>query len=172
VLAKQVQDGVKREEIGMTLAATLKRYLEDRGVDYARVPHPHTGSSHETALAAHVPDDHIAKAVVLRDDAGYLLVVVPASHWLKIDAINRELGRDLQLAREDELATLFSDCRPGAIPPLGAAYGIDTLLDESLTSLASVYFEAGDHEQLVHVHGADFQTLLAGARHGHYSHQS
>lgn len=154
----------------MTLAFTTKRYLEERHVDYTLVRHPRTGSSHESALAAHVPDDHIAKAVVVRDDSGYLLVVVPASHWLKIETLNQALGRDLQLAREDELIALFPDCQPGAIPPLGAAYGIETLLDESLTTLATVYFEAGDHEQIVRLRGDEFMTLLAGARHGHYSH--
>jgi len=81
-------------------------------------------------------------------------------------------SRDLHLATEDEIAELFDDCQLGAVPPLGPAYGIETLLDESLTSLADVYFEAGDHVQLVHLSGEDFQALLSGARRGYYSHDS
>jgi hypothetical protein len=42
---------------------------------------------------------------------------------------------------------------------LGPAYGIETCLDQSLTSLAHVYFEAGDHEQLVHMAGDAFRAL-------------
>jgi len=64
---------------------------------------------------------------------------------------------------------LFDDCEPGAVPPLGPAYGIETLLDESLTSVADVFFEAGDHELLVHLRGEIFQALLRGARRGYYS---
>jgi len=134
--------------------------------------HPHTESSHETAEAAHIPEDHIAKAVVVKDASDYAIVVIPASNWLKMDSLRRELNRDLHLATEDEIAELFDDCELGAVPPLGPAYGIETLLDESLTSLADVYFEAGDHVQLVHLSGEDFQALLSGARRGYYSHDS
>jgi Ala-tRNA(Pro) deacylase len=156
----------------MTIAATVERYLVEQKMEYDLMPHPHTGSSHETADAAHVFEDHMAKAVVIKDAKGYLLVVVPASNWLKMDVLRDELNRDLHLASEEEIITLFSDCDPGAVPPIGSAYGIETLLDESLTSLANIYFEAGDHEQLIHLRGEDFQTLLRGARRGYFSHNS
>ena len=155
----------------MAVAETVQRYLERHSVGYDLVPHPHTGSSHETAEAAHVSEDHIAKAVLVKDAAGYIMVVVPASHWVDMDHLRKELNRDIHLATEDELATLFGDCETGAIPPLGPAYGIETILDQALASLANVYFEAGDHMQLIHTAGDDFRTLLGGARHGYFSHE-
>ena len=87
----------------------------------------------------------------------------------KIDYLGFELNRDLQLATEDDIADLFDDCERGAVPPLGPAYGIETLLDVSLTGVADVFFEAGDHELLVHLRGDRFQTLLGDARRGYYS---
>jgi len=156
----------------MTIAATQQRYLIEHGTEYDLMLHAHTQSSHETAQAAHIAEDHIAKAVLVKDASDYAIVVIPASNWLKMDYLRRELNRDLHLATEDEIAELFDDCELGAVPPLGPAYGIETLLDESLTSLADVYFEAGDHEQLVHLRGEDFQALLSGARRGYYSHDS
>jgi Ala-tRNA(Pro) deacylase len=154
----------------MAIAETVKRFLEQHSVEYDLVSHPHTGSSHETAEAAHVSEDHIAKAVIVKDTAGYAMVVVPASNWVEIEHLRKELNRDFHLATEDELAKLFSDCEPGAAPPLGPAYGVETFLDEALTSLANIYFESGDHEQLIHTAGVDFRTLLGGVRHGYYSH--
>ncbi|NHZ69916.1 MAG: hypothetical protein GWP20_01645 [Thermotogales bacterium] len=155
----------------MTIAVTQQRYLVRKNTAYDLMLHPHTESSHETAEAAHIAEDHIAKAVVVKDVSDYAIVVIPASNRLKMDTLRHELNRDLRLATEQEIAGLFNDCEPGAIPPLGFAYGIETLLDESLTSLADVYFEAGDHEQLVHLRGEDFQALLSGARRGYYSHE-
>ena len=154
----------------MAIADTVQRYLEQYSVDYNLVPHPHTGSSHETAEAAHVSEDHIAKAVIVKDPAGYAMVVVPASNWVEVEHLRKEINRDFHLATEEELAKLFSDCEAGAVPPLGPAYGIETFLDEALTSLANVYFEAGDHEQLLHTTGDDFRKLLGGVRRGYYSH--
>ena len=154
----------------MALAETVRTFLAKRSIDYDLVPHPHTGSSHETAVAAHVSEDHIAKAVIVRDDTGYTMVVVPASNRVEIEHLRKELNRDFHLSTEDELAKLFNDCEAGAVPPLGLAYGVETFLDQALTSLANVYLEAGDHEQLIHTTGDDFRTLLGGVRHGYYSH--
>jgi Ala-tRNA(Pro) deacylase len=154
----------------MAIADTVKNHLAQKSVDYELVSHPHTGSSHETAEAAHIREDHIAKAVIVKDTAGYAMVVVPASHWVETKHLQRELNRDFEIVDESELASLFPDCETGAVPPLGPAYGIETFLDEALSTLANVYFEAGDHEQLVHTGGDDFKRLLSGIRHGHFSH--
>ncbi len=153
----------------MTMAATQQRYLVRQQADYDLMLHPHTESSRETAKATHISEDHIAKAVVVKDVSDYAMVVIPASNWLKMDYLRYELNRDLHLATEDDIAGLFDDCKLGAVPPLGPAYGIETLLDESLTSVADVFFEAGDHELLVHLRGENFQALLSGARRGYYS---
>lgn len=154
----------------MAVAETLKRFLDQQAIRYELVPHPHTGSSHETAEAAHVPEDHIAKGVVVKDQIGYALVVIPADNRVEMEHLRKELNRDLHLASEPEIGKLFGDCEMGAVPPLGVAYGVETFLDDSLTSLANLYFEAGDHDQLIRVNADDFATLLAGVRHGHYSH--
>ena len=156
----------------MAVAGTILRTLEERGIGWGLVPHPKTYSTHGSAEAAHVPADHIAKAVIVQDAQGYAMVVVPGDHWVKLDALNEETGRQFQLAEEHDIDALFSDCLPGAVPPLGAAYGLETFLDEALTSLAQVYFEAGDHEQLVRVAGEHFLTLLHGVRRGHFSHDA
>ncbi len=156
----------------MAIAATVQRFLEENSVGYDLVPHAHSGSSHETAEAAHVREDHIAKAVMVRDTAGYAMVVVPGSNWVDVEHLRKELNRELHLANEEEFADLFGDCEVGAVPPLGVAYGIETFLDQALLSLANVYFEAGDHEHLVHTTGDGFRSLLAGVRHGYFSHES
>jgi Ala-tRNA(Pro) deacylase len=154
----------------MAIARTVKDFLAQKSVDYDMVSHPHTGSSHESAEASHVNEDHIAKAVIVKDESGYAMVVVPASNWVEIKHLRNELDRDFKLVEENELAKLFPDCEPGAIPPLGSAYQIETFLDEELTTLANVYFEAGDHENLVHMSGDNFKKLLSGLRHGYFSH--
>ena len=156
----------------MAVAETIQRFLDQHSFEYNLVPHPHTGSSHETAETAHVSEDHIAKAVIVKDTANYAMVVVPASNWVEVEHLRKELNRDFHLATEAELAKLFIDCEAGAVPPLGPAYGVETFLDQALTSLANIYFEAGDHEQLVHMAGDDFRTLLGGVRHGYYSHDN
>ncbi len=154
----------------MTIAKTLKTTLEKHGVEYELIPHPKTASSRESAKAAHVHEDHIAKAVIVKDAHGYAMVIIPANNWVKLEALQKELNRSFVLAAEEEITRLFPDCQPGAVPPVGMAYDLKSYLDEDLTTLANVYFESGDHRHLVHVSGEAFHTLCAGVRHGHFSH--
>ena len=63
----------------MAIAATFQRYL-DQHVMYDVIAHEPTMSSMRTAQACHIPGDCLAKAVVLGDDSGYMLAVLPATH--------------------------------------------------------------------------------------------
>lgn len=153
----------------MAIARRLQWYLDAKGVRYDVLPHPHSSSSLETARHAHVPPDNLAKAVLLEDERGYVMAVLPASRRISLPDLEEQLERHLELASEDELSQLFRDCEVGAVPPVGSAYGIPTVVDDSLMNAPDVYFEAGDHEDLVHVRGLEFLTLMMGARHGRFS---
>jgi Ala-tRNA(Pro) deacylase len=154
----------------MTISATVKNFLEQKQIHYQLIDHPKTYTSPEAAAAAHIADDHVAKGVLLNDDQGFLLAVIPADHWLDLDRMRAELDRELHLATEEDVETVFMDCDPGAVPPFGEAYGLESIMDEALTSLAKVYVEAGDHEQLVVLTNEQFLNLMKGVRHGHFCH--
>lgn len=154
----------------MAISHTIQQFMVKHSVDYDLMVHEQSGCSHETAMAASIPEDHLAKAVILKDQKGYAMVVVPANNWVNLKHLKKLLKRDFHLAEEDEIARLFSDCDPGAVPPIGPAYGMETFVDESLLELGSVYFESGDHQELVHTLGSDFQELMRDAQLGNYSH--
>lgn len=152
----------------MTIAARVEKVLRDHGAQYKLISHPATGSTHESAQAAEVRDDHLAKAVVVRNGRERAMAVIPGDTWLDLDALGQEAARIFVLDEESDLKVLFPDCEPGAIPPFGFAYHLDTYLDEAFAPLTAVYFEAGDHTHLVRVDGKTFGTLMAGVRHGRF----
>lgn len=147
----------------MSIAATVQTRLSEAGVQYDIIEHPRTSNSTHTAEAAHVPGARLAKSVVLEDGDRYLMAVVPATHSVDIGALHRRFGREIGLATEQQVSELFADCEPGAVPPLGQVYGIETLLDEAFVDAEDVYFEGGDHRALVHVNGSDFLKLMGNA---------
>lgn len=154
----------------MSIAASVATYLSQAGIPYEVIAHPRTSDSTHSAQAAHVPGDQLAKCVMLEDDDGYLMAVLPATRHVDLGALHRRFGRELGLATESELDLLFRDCAQGAMPPLGDAYGIDAIVDQSLIGVQDVYFEAGDHCALVHVSGNDFLKLMGDAPRGRISH--
>lgn len=153
----------------MAISTTLQRYLDGQGVQFDLMPHKHTFNSSSTAEAAHIPGDSLAKAVLLEDPQGYLMAVIPSTHRLNLAMLRSTLHRPLELATEGELTDLFPDCELGAIPPLGSAFGLDTVVDQSLLNRPEIWFEAGDHEDVVHISGSQFRNLLENAARAHFS---
>ncbi|HEU4649962.1 MAG TPA: YbaK/EbsC family protein, partial [Croceibacterium sp.] len=134
----------------MSIPERLSNYLDQRGVRYEVCTHEHSRSSAETARAAHVPPHQLAKSVIVEDDAGCLMAVVPADRDVLLGPLSRLLERKhLRLADESRIAALFSDCDRGAVPALGMPWGIETVVDDELEANEVVYFEAGDHERVL-----------------------
>lgn len=153
----------------MTVTSTLQSYLRENGVEPHTVTHEKTPNSSRTAQASHISGDRLAKGVLLKDGGDYLLAVVPATHHIEMDRLSELTGRQWRLAEEDEVADVFPDCAIGAVPPLGAPYGLETLVDVSLSEQPEAYFEGGDHATLLQVTAEEFARLTRDARHGDFS---
>jgi Ala-tRNA(Pro) deacylase len=148
----------------MSLAKTVDYALSLTRVDYQILRHHHSSTSLGAARTAHVDPAALAKAVVLKDQIGPLLAVVPASERLDLERLRAALRRPgLEFLPEEQLDALFYDCEKGAIPPLGPDYRVPTIVDRHLRDTDEVYFEAGDHEDLVHVNQTSFRALMRGA---------
>ncbi len=147
----------------MKIAKTLEAHLAAHSIDYQLILHPHTESSMATAATSHVAGDQLAKAVIVKDGDDYLMIVVPSDYHVHLGVLHKKLGRNVGLATEAELASLFPDCEEGALPPVGEAYGLRSMVEKDLLAQPEVFFEAGDHEHLVKVGGPDFQVLQTAA---------
>jgi Ala-tRNA(Pro) deacylase len=150
----------------MTLSHTLETFLADHRALYELEHHALALSSLCTARAAHIDEHCLAKSVLLEDDDGPVLAVLPAACRLELSSLREQLGRNLRFAPEGETERFFPDCALGAMPPIGVAFGLPTVVDRSLESLGEIFFEAGDHETLVRMKGDDFFQLMGGAARG------
>ena len=154
----------------MAIAITLKEYMDNHDVEYDVVHHDKSHNSMETAQRAHVSGNQLAKTVVLEDEQGFVMVVVPATHRVEMGTVQRFLQRHVILAEEPELQRIFTDCELGALPPVGDPYGVETMIDDSLAEQADIYFEAGDHEALIHMSCEQFEMMMVDAERGSFSH--
>lgn len=152
----------------MSISATVRHYLESSNTDYRLVPHPRSYTSPETAEAAHVAGDLLVKSVVVKGNGGYAMVLLPSTHRIDLGALRERLGQLFGLADEPDIRRLFKDCDVGSIPPFGQVYGLDVFVDDALLDQDEIYFEGGDHEELVQVAGSDFGRLVGSATHGSF----
>lgn len=157
----------------MSTSITVRRYLNKQDVRYATTSFDGSVEDMFTKGNENINPAQIAKAVVLKDIRGMLMAVLPAPHTLDIDAINRQLHRNLKEASSEDYQTVFADCSPGVLPPLGEAYGFETVIDDGLLDQDLVYFVSGNSNELVRISGYDFQLIHSNAWFGNtFSHIS
>lgn len=144
----------------MTVSNQIQDYLRRQSADFDVVSHPHAPSGMRVAQAAHIAGDCLAKGVLMEDEVGLVLALVPATHRVRVGAVRRHLQRPVGLATEQEVSAAFQDCEPGTVPSMGAPYGLRTLVDEALFGRSEVYLEGGDHRELLHMKGETFDRLL------------
>lgn len=153
----------------MARAMTVEEFLDRHHLPYEMVSHDRTDSSLASARAAHIPPERIAKGVLLNADGKYVLAVTRADCHLNLGELRRQLHAEVGLATSDDIGQVFGDCALGAVPPLGPAYGLETIWDDELMKEPDLYFELGDHTHLVHLSTRDYLALLGNERHGSFS---
>lgn len=77
----------------MAVAYTVEKFLLTRGMPFDVLKHPHTITSLKCAEAAHVHGERLAKAVLLKDDEGYMVAVLPATHHVRLGKLLSQTGR-------------------------------------------------------------------------------
>ncbi|MGB1272184.1 MAG: aminoacyl-tRNA deacylase [Endozoicomonas sp.] len=149
----------------MSIAPKLKSFLNNCQVDYEVVSHPYSNRALNTAHVACVPVKNMAKAVVLQDQDGYVMAIVPSINKLILRWLNARLNRHLHLVTETGLDHLFPDCEEGAVPAMGIAYGMKTCWDDELNAVQDLYLQGGNHRELIHLQREQFKKLLQGQPH-------
>jgi Ala-tRNA(Pro) deacylase len=147
----------------MSISNTVRSFIETQDIPFEIIAHKHTQSSKESAGAARVKGSQLAKAVIVKEGDDFMMAIVPSDYHVHLGKLQQLFDREVGLATESELAQLFPDCEMGAIPPLGTAFKMITLVDRSLLNRPVIYFESGDHEHLIKVSGEEFAHLLGDA---------
>jgi Ala-tRNA(Pro) deacylase len=145
----------------MPILKKLEEFLEANKVPYTVRTHRPVFTAQELAATEHVPGREVAKVVIARAGADYLMAVLPAPYQVDLGRLGDAAAkREVRLATEGEFQGLFPECDPGAMPPFGNLYGMPVWVDSILTRDREIVFNAGNHEQTVHMAYADFARLV------------
>ncbi|WP_455198649.1 HDOD domain-containing protein [Kaarinaea lacus] len=153
----------------MSTSITVRRYLDTQDVPYSVVSYPAGAGirdSKNVTATDGISGAAVARAVILKDVSGMVMAVIPVTHRLNLDALNRQLHRRLKPTEDSDYRGIFSDCAPGVLPALGEAYGFETVIDDSLLDQDFVYVASGNNGELIRMTGEDFQTLHSNAWYG------
>jgi Ala-tRNA(Pro) deacylase len=152
-----------RQEVGhaMTTTTSLERpsqrlldWLADHDIDHEVHPHDRTVRAPATAAAEGIDPRTFAKVVAVDlGDGRSVLLVLEATDRLDLDRARAATAapHPVRLLDEAELARLAPDCEVGAMPAVGALYGVPTFADHRLREDPEISFNAGSHRFAVRV---------------------
>lgn len=143
------------------ISQKVRTFLDANGIRYTTLQHAPAFTANEIAESAHVKGAEMAKTVIVKIGRDMAMVVVPASHRVSVDSLERVTGSEnVRIAHEHDFERLFPDCEPGAMPPFGNLYGLDVYVDPALTADENIAFNAGSHTELIRMRYDDFARLV------------
>jgi Ala-tRNA(Pro) deacylase len=138
----------------------IHRWLTDQGVSFRSRKHSPRFTAQEVAQASAITGHEMAKVILVKADDRFIMAVVPATKRLSVPLLAGLLhAREVRLATEDEFAPLFPGCDRGAMPPLGNLYGLEMMVDRSLSAHPEIAFNACNHTETVTMSWADYEKV-------------
>ena len=117
-------------------------------------------TARETAASTFVPRREFAKTIIVDLDGEKVMAVLSASRHVDLEALRKLAhGKQARLATEDEFEELFPDCEVGAMPPFGSLYDTRVFVDEMVTEVDDLCFNAGSHEQILRMDRRGYLNL-------------
>jgi Ala-tRNA(Pro) deacylase len=147
----------------------IREYLLSRRVHFEHLMHQPAASASRRAQCLHVPGRIVAKTVLVRTAEGFRLAVLPSTHRIDLERLERLLEEpQLRLASEDEIAAVFGDCERGAVPAFGHLYGVPTIVDTILAGDSEIIVEGNSRHESLRLRYRDF-AQLEGPRRGRFA---
>jgi Ala-tRNA(Pro) deacylase len=141
---------------------SLLRWLEDKGIDYEIHEHERALTALATARAEGVDPKTFEKVIWVRTAEGRDgLIVLDADDHLDLRKARELLkSRKVSLVDEEEIERLAPECDPGAMPAVGALFGLTTYADLAVRAEPEISFNAGSHTHAVRVDRAAWEKVL------------
>jgi Ala-tRNA(Pro) deacylase len=142
-----------------TVADRLLARLAQGAADHAVLRHAPVYTSAEAAAVRGSSLASGAKALVVSADGVTRLLVLPADCKLDGRALRRQAGvKKLRFLDRDELFRQ-TGLEPGAVPPFGSLFGLETWCDRRLAVEPEINFNAGAHDVSVRLAWTDYLRL-------------
>jgi Ala-tRNA(Pro) deacylase len=140
--------------------SSLREYLDRHNARYLVISHSAAFTAQGIAALAHISGKELAKTVMVKLNDRLVMAVLPAAFHLDLELLKRASGTQVaEIAAEEDFRELFPECETGAMPPFGHLYGIELLVEESLSKHREITFNACSHRELIRLDWKDFQKL-------------
>ncbi|MSR30179.1 MAG: YbaK/EbsC family protein [Gemmataceae bacterium] len=150
----------------------IYQFLDQAQVPFEILQHAPAFSAQKLAKYLHLPGRVIAKSVLLKTLSRFFIAILQADERLDKEKLKHEFSEKVGLANPMEIQDHFPDCEWGVVPGLGAPYGLEVVMEESLLATPHLILAGHSHleaiklrlEDLIRVETPKQLSLIAGIR--------
>lgn len=167
----------------MAIPKKIVKFLEQSKVQYETIQHHTVYTAFDKAATLKVPQNIIAKTLVVTLDKKPVLVVIPANKNLDIQKFkkiakvslssgakaNKRQINKINFATEAWMKKNLKGVKTGAVPPFGNLWGLPTFIDKTLLRNSKIIVNAGDYEWSIKINPVNFKKLIPGLTIGNFS---
>ncbi len=139
----------------------IKQLLDAQKVQYTLTEHEPVRTSIEAAQIRGVDLSTGAKAMVVKANNQYYLIVIPADRKIDWKLVKSLLNtKEIRFATEEE-AEQVTQVKMGSVPPFGNILGLPTYFDQLIRDKETVHFNPGSLRHSIGMKAADLIRLVS-----------
>lgn len=152
----------------MSLPKRIEGYLKKTNKKFNVITHKTVYTGYDLAKTLREDLGKIAKAILVKADNAYKIVVLPASARMNMDKLKKILkAKKISIPKENVMAKQFR-VKPGALSAFGHFHKVETVVDKSLAKAKDAIFQAGSFTDSVKMKVKDF-IAVEGAMLGNFA---
>ncbi len=152
----------------------ITKILDEAKVKYKLIEHKLVYTAHDAAKTTKKKLSEIAKAVLVKADRSWALIVVPAGKYIDLSGVKKALkAKKVSLANEKDISK-YLKTKVGLLHPFGSLFnlpphptlspkgarGLLVMLDKSLAKAKKLIASAGSYTHSVEMAVKDFEKLV------------
>ena len=144
----------------MPVFSKIKDFLDKNNIDYEFKEHEPVRTSEEAAAVRGEDIKIGAKALLLKADDRFVMVVLSAAKRIDSKALKKIFSvKSLRFATSEEVEEK-TGCEPGGVPPFAHVFGLDLVVDKSIMQNEFMAFNAGERTKSLKIKTQDYVQLL------------
>jgi len=138
----------------------IRKFLEENNISYEYKEHEEVRTSEEAAKARGEDIKIGAKAMILKADDKFIMLVLSSAKKIDSKKVKQTLGADsLRFATPEEVEKL-TGCVPGGVPPFANIFGLELIVDKTIPMNEFMAFNAGERTKSLKLKTEDYLKVL------------
>ncbi|MBN2052103.1 hypothetical protein JW756_01250 [Candidatus Woesearchaeota archaeon] len=138
----------------------IRNFLEQNNIHYDYKEHEEVRTSEEAAKARGEDIRIGAKAMILKCDDKFIMLVLSSAKKIDSKRVKELLGlKSLRFATPEEVSHL-TGCVPGGVPPFANIFGLELIVDKTVPANEFMAFNAGERTKSLKIKTGDYLALL------------